>query len=367
MKLISKYSGVLLAAVVLTTTVLKADDKPASTPPAGTNTPKLEDLLPDDVVAKGKGFEIKRSNLDEVISGMRANISAQGRELTPADLPMLEKYAFDHVLQIKLFTLKATDDDKAKGKVEAAKRLQKILANVPSEEKLVAQLKSIGLSIEGLRSRLTDEAVAEQVLRDRIVPVTDAEVKKFYDDNPEKFEEPEMVRASHILIMTNDLKTGLPLSNEDKMAKKKIIDDLLKRARAGEDFAKLAKEYSDDPGSKDKGGEYTFPRGQMAPEFEAAAFTLKTNQISDIITTKYGYHIIKLSEKIPAKKLEFDKVSPDIRSYLEGKAMGKILPEQMALLKKDADVQIVDEQLKTMIQAADEAAKRAPAPGPLAP
>ena len=82
------------------------------------------------------------------------------------------------------------------------------------------------------------------------------------------------------------------------------MEGLLKRARAGEDFAKLAKEYSEDPGSKDKGGEYKFPRGQMVPEFEAAAFSLKTNQVSDIVTTSFGYHIIKLSEKIPAQKVE---------------------------------------------------------------
>ena len=83
------------------------------------------------------------------------------------------------------------------------------------------------------------------------------------------------------------------------------MEGLLKRARAGEDFAKLAKEYSEDPGSKDKGGEYKFPRGQMVPEFEAAAFSLGTNQVSDIVTTRFGYHIIKLSEKIPARKVEY--------------------------------------------------------------
>ena len=99
------------------------------------------------------------------------------------------------------------------------------------------------------------------------------------------------------------------MTEEQKAAKRKEMEGLLKRARAGEDFAKLAKEYSEDPGSKDKGGEYTFPRGQMVPEFEAAAFSLNTNQVSDIVTTRFGYHIIKLSEKIPAQKVEFAKVA----------------------------------------------------------
>src|SRR5437763_13727165 len=111
-----------------------------------------------------------------------------------------------------------------------------------------------------------------------------------------------MVRASHILIATSDPATGTEMSESEKKAKRKIADDLLKRAKAGEDFAKLAKENSEDPGSKDKGGEYTFPRGQMMPEFEAAAFSLNTNQVSDVVTTPYGFHIIKLYEKIPAHK-----------------------------------------------------------------
>src|SRR6202020_727112 len=122
-----------------------------------------------------------------------------------------------------LFKLKATDDDRAKGKAEADKRMDTILKRAPSEEKLAAQLKALGLTIEGLRSRLIEEAIAEQVLRDKVT-VTDAEIKKFYDENPEKFEEPEMVRASHILIMTNTPS----LSADDVKAKRKIIDDLLK-------------------------------------------------------------------------------------------------------------------------------------------
>src|SRR5262249_10782082 len=125
-------------------------------------------------------------------------------------------------------------------------------------------------------------------------------------ETPSRFEVPEMVRASHILLSTRDPKSSAELSDEQKAAKRKKLEELLKRARDGEDFAKLAKENSEDPGSKDKGGEYTFPRGQMVPEFEGAAFSLKTNQVSDIITTSYGYHIIKLLDRIPAKKEPFN-------------------------------------------------------------
>ncbi|MDB6023171.1 MAG: Peptidylprolyl isomerase [Pedosphaera sp.] len=346
MKSISKSFGVLLAAAVFTTTVLKADDKPAIT----TSTNAAPDLFPDPVIAKGKGVEVKRSRLDEAISGVRATATARGREISPADMPIIEKSSFDHLLQVQLLNAKATDADKEKAKLEGDKRMETIRQRAPSEEALVRQLKSLNLTVDELHKRLTEEATAEAVLRDKI-SVTDTDVKKFYDDNPSKFEESEKVRASHILIATGDPRSGTPMSDDDKKAKKKIAEDLLKRAKAGEDFAKLAKEYSDDPGSKDKGGEYTFGRGQMVKEFEAAAFSLQTNQISDIVTTAFGYHIIKLSEKIPAQKLALAKVSPDIKTYLETVEMEKILPELYGKLKKEADVQILDERLKALEDA----------------
>jgi peptidyl-prolyl cis-trans isomerase C len=198
-----------------------------------------------------------------------------------------------------------------------------------------------------LRAKLTEEATIQTVLeRELNINITDADVKKFYDENSSKFEQPETVRASHILLMTSDPKTKAELSADQKAAKHKLAEDLLKRARAGEDFAKLAKEYSEDPGSKDNGGEYTFPRGRMAPEFETAAFSLKTNEVSDVVTTQYGYHIIKLSEKIPAGKVELAKIAPRIKTYLTQQAESKPAGEYFAKLKKEAGVEILDESLK---------------------
>jgi parvulin-like peptidyl-prolyl isomerase len=288
----------------------------------------------------------------------------RGRELMPSDLPLIEKSALEHLLQVQVLKLAATDADNARAKEIADKRLELIKKRSTSEEALAKQLKTLNLTLDDLRSRLLEEAVFQEVLRDRI-KLTDDQVKKYFDDNPAQFEEPEMVRASHILIATVD-PAGTPMTIEEKKAKKKMAEDLLKRAQGGEDFTKLAKEYSDDPSAKETGGEFTLPRARMPVEFAAAAFSLKTNQVSDLVVIEDGYHIIKLSEKIPAKKMEFAKISPQLKEYLEAQEMEKILPETYAKLKKDSNVQILDDQLR-MLEEAHVAMPVAPAPAPAAP
>ena len=181
--------------------------------------------------------------------------------------------------------------DKAAGKALAEKRLAEAKTKLGSEEALNRQLKLMGTTREEVLAKWTESATAETVLKRELkVNVTDEDAKKYYEDNPARFEQPEMVRASHILLTTRDPATNTELTEDQKAAKHKQMEGILKRARAGEDFAKLAKEYSEDPGSKDKGGEYTFPRGQMVPEFEAAAFSLEHQP-----DQRHRHHALRLS------------------------------------------------------------------------
>lgn len=355
----------ITAAAIVSTTVLKAEDKtPAASGASKTDaSTKADSLFPDPVIARGTGVEIKRSALDEAMARVRASADAYGQRIATPDL---ERLSFDRLLQMKLLNAKATDTQKAEGKAEGEKSLATMHKQVTNDEMFAMQLKSMGITEEQLRTRLTEAGTAQAVLRSKI-SVADAEIKKFYDENPTKFQMPEKVRAAHILVATGDPRGATPMPAAEKQEKMKLAQSLLKRARANEDFAKLAKEYSDDPGSKDKGGEYTFTRGEMIPEFESAAFSLQTNQISDIVTTVYGYHIIKLLEKFPPKKLEFAEVKSDIKDYLDQKAIHDMLPEYYASLKKEAKVEILDADLKALEDAPVTLAPAdagAPAPSP---
>src|SRR5882724_3576148 len=352
MKSFNGFFCALLGAAIIGPAAVRADDKPATNAPAGTNAApamKLDDLLPDVTVARGKGFEIKRSQLDQTIVSIRSSIAAQGKSITAEQMPIVEVQCLDRLILVQILNGMANDAEKAKGKAEADKRLEVFQRR---GDVLQRQLKALGMTQESLYKNWSQEATFQEVLRDKIT-VTDDQVKKFYDDNPDRFQQPELVRASHILFLTTDPKTGMPISDDEKLAKKKKADGIAKRAQAGEDFSKLVKDYSEDVAAKDDGGEIKFSRetASIPQEFISDAFILQTNQVSDIVTSQIGYHIVKLSEKIPAKKVELVEVGPKIKEYLQNLEVEKMLPKYSLQLKKEAGVEILDEKLKALEDA----------------
>jgi peptidyl-prolyl cis-trans isomerase C len=302
-------------------------------------------LFANPVIATGKGFEIKRSQLDDAYVDYSASTAAKGSSIPDADRPLIRSNLLDHLIIDQLLLQKASADDKSKTQKMVDDAIAEARTNSP--EAFEAQVKATGMTLDQMRSRAIEEQLCRRVLiRETTngITVPDAEVKKFYDDNPSDFAMPERAHVAHILISTLDPVTQAPLPPDQKKEKEKQAKDIKSRAEKGEDFAKLAKQYSDDPGSKDKGGEYTFAQNhQMVPEFEAAAFSLKTNQISDLVETRYGYHIIKLIEKLPASKEQFADASEKIHEYLVGQQAEKALPAYLEKLKADGGVKILDQ------------------------
>jgi parvulin-like peptidyl-prolyl isomerase len=342
MKSLSKSLALLCAALPLVNAV--AADGTTNTRPVI----KPSDLFTNAVVATAtNGISITRSQLDDALIGIKTAAASRGQSIPPEQMSMLESQILQRMIQVQILNSRATEADKVSGKEAAEKRIKDLKEQAGSDEVFSARLKTIGLNETELTAKMSEELTAEAVLkRDLKVEVSEDDIKKYYDENPGRFEKPEMVRAAHVLIGTQDMNTRTDLSDEQKAAKKKIAEDVLKKAKAGEDFGKLAKDYSEDPGSKDKGGEYTFPKGQMVPEFEAAAFSMNTNQVSDLVTTQFGYHIIKTLEKIPAKKIEMAEVKDDVKEFLTNQSIQKQLPDYLEKLEKESNVQILDEKLK---------------------
>ena len=193
-----------------------------------------------------------------------------------------------------------------------------------------------------IRESLTLQREADQ-LRSNI-EVSDQQVRTFYDNNKDQFQQPEQVCAQHILV-----------------ADKAKADQIYQQLQNGGDFAKLAAANSTDPGSKDQGGDLgCLNKGQTVPEFEAAAFGAEVGEITQPVQTQFGYHIIKVNKKNPAQATPFAEVRDQVREQLVSEQLG----QKVAQLKEASGVQTFPDVLPTTPPAAPAAA---PAPTPAAP
>lgn len=159
---------------------------------------------------------------------------------------------------------------------------------------------------------------------------TDEQLSKYYEDNKDKLEQ---VTVRHVLLSIKD-ENNQVLAEDKKQEKKKKAEDVLAKVKAGEDIGALAKEYSEDPGSKDSNGEYTFERGRMVKEFEDWAFSAKEGDVG-LVTTEHGYHVMKLM-----KKLTFEDVKESVASSYAQDDYEK----QMEEWKKDANYNVIKNQ-----------------------
>ncbi len=159
--------------------------------------------------------------------------------------------------------------------------------------------------------------------------VTPAEVQNAYNENIQQYQTPEQVRASHVLLKTE---------GKDEAAVRKVAEDVLKQAKGGADFAQLATKYSEDEGSAKNGGDLDyFGRGRMVPEFEQAAFNMEPGQISDLVKTQYGFHIIKVVDKKPATTRSIDEVRAQITDQMQSQKAQQLVSAQARTLDDKID------------------------------
>ena len=310
------------------------------TPPAGAAAgaaappPALaQDKIPA-VVAKVNGKPIAKGDLLKVADQYHAQ--APGMTET-ADFyrKILDQLIGNELLlqEAKAAGMTASDD-------EVNKQLAELKGRFPSPEKYQEELKKNGLTEADLVKQTRELMVVQKFVETKVVndvKVSDQDVKAFYDKNPDKLTRPERIHLRHILV-----KVDKSASAEDKKKARAKIDDLVAKLKAGGDFAKLAEENSDDPGSKVRGGDLSWvSRGQMVKPFEDAAFALKKpNELSPVVESQFGFHIIQLIEHQDAGKVPFDEVKDKIAGFLKQQQQKEKFFDHIKALKDKAKVEI---------------------------
>ncbi|MBU5336318.1 peptidylprolyl isomerase [Intestinibacter bartlettii] len=222
---------------------------------------------------------------------------------------------------------------------EVQEQVDNFKKNVNSNDTTKEQAEKAGINDEFLKYVLTRELAysAYQEYFNKNTKVDESKLKKEYEEHKDSY---DTVTASHILISTLD-DQGNELSDAKKAEAKKKAEEVLEKAKSGEDFAKLAKEYSDDTANASEGGNLgAFTAGQMVEEFSDAAFALDKNEISDIVETQYGYHIIKVTDKADTYKAVKDSVKSAV--------LANEFTQQVEKLVKDAKIETNDEVLKSV-------------------
>jgi len=168
------------------------------------------------------------------------------------------------------------------------------------------------------------------------VTITETKARSYYKDHPDTFKTPDSIRARHIL-----LKSESSASDEQKKKIKEKAETVLQKLKGGEDFGKLATEFSDDPGTKDKGGDLGFfSKGSMIPAFEEAAFSLKPGEMSGLVETEYGYHIIKMEEKKDAFLEPYENIKEKVKDLALQEMKKTAVTEFVEKALKNAQVEI---------------------------
>ncbi|RNC66310.1 MAG: peptidylprolyl isomerase [Desulfuromonadales bacterium] len=194
----------------------------------------------------------------------------------------------------------------------------------------------VAAKLEELKKRVVVEAFLKKKVEEQ-VKISDEELKKFYDENKDKFKSGDQVRASHIL-----------------MRSEKEAQDVQKELKAGGSFEELAKKHSVDSAAAKGGDLGWFSKGSMVPEFEKVVFGLKEGETSGIVKTKFGYHIIKLTGKRPAGTRSFEEVKEQIKAALLPNKQQEVFQKLKEDIKKDAKVSVKEDVLKGLGGAAAE-------------
>ena len=200
-------------------------------------------------------------------------------------------------------------------------------------------LEAQGLTLDDLRLELKKEIGIQKLIERDFIPaitVSADEKKKFYDENSAQMQRPEQFRTAHILIAVQESAT--PEAKEEAKKKAGAIRSMLD---AGQDFAELARKNSSDPGSKDSGGELPWMSpGQTMPPFEAAALALAPGDISPVVETQFGYHIIKLHEKRSAGVMSYEEVEGRIDEFLKRRGLQQKIEAEIQGLKAQGKVEV---------------------------
>jgi peptidyl-prolyl cis-trans isomerase C len=288
-------------------------------------------------VAVVNGTVITEKDLDRQVGFLQQRLQETGKPVNEADLAEIKRHALENLIDEELLYQAAVKQKTKVSDTEINQALNTIKARFPDEAHFKDALSKASLSETALRSQLTKNLTIDQFIDKQFVEkvaVSDKDAKVYYDAHPDLFKRPEQVRASHILIRVD------PKADQfQKDSARKKLEAIQQKLKKGEDFTELAKQYSEDSSSARGGDLNYFSRGKMVKPFEDAAFALKKGEVSDIVETQFGYHLIKVTDRRPETLIPFEEIKDKLQDYLKKETIREKVGSYLAEQKGKAKVE----------------------------
>ena len=279
---------------------------------------------------------ITQAEFDLEMGRVQERFRQSGRSPNQQELVQVREAILENLIARELLYQESKKKGFTGSEDEVKQQLGTLKARFPNEAEFQTALAKMNISEADLRSQIQQDITIRQFIRDTFVQevtISDNEVKAYYDNNPDLFTKPEQVRASHILIKVE------PQADKTQKARaRKTLNTVQQKLQTGEDFGALAKEFSQGPSSSKEGDLGFFSRGQMVKPFEDVAFAMKVGAVSNIVETRFGYHLIKVTDKQPETKLAYVDVKERLEQHLKQQKVQQEISAYVDKLKVDAKV-----------------------------
>lgn len=288
-------------------------------------------------VAIVNGSVITRQDFDKEMTRVQQQLARKGKSLSDTQLHAIKKEVIEGLINQELLYQESQNKHISVDEGAINEQLNTLKKRFPNEEQFKSALIKMNLSEATVKPQIKRGLAIQHFIDQQFIQkttVSHEEVKKYYDTHPALFKQPEQVQASHILIKVE------PQADEsEKAAARKKIENIRQKLRDAADFAALAREFSQGPSGPNGGDLGFFKRGQMVKPFEDAAFALTPGGVSDIVETRFGYHLIKAIEKKPETMIEYEKIEDRLQQYLKEKRVQEQVDTYVQELKGKARVE----------------------------
>jgi peptidyl-prolyl cis-trans isomerase C len=291
--------------------------------------------LPE-TVAKIDTETITKADFERAIKSVEARV---GRSVPPEQRDRVYRQVLEELVNIRLVAHEGKVRNIAVADTDVDTQIGKIRGQFKTEDEFKTALTQRALTLDDVKAETRTELLVNKTLEAEILPkvaVAQTDLDAYYAANPDQFKAPEQVRASHILIPVNS-----SMTEAQKTEARTQAEGILKRVKAGEDFAALAKQYSKDSSAQSGGDLNYFERGKMVPAFEQAAFSLKAGDVSSVVETPFGFHIIKVTDHKDAHTVPLAEVSDRLSEFLKQRKQQELTQTFIASLHTKYKVEIL--------------------------